>query len=125
MNKKIIFNIAKYLLALIFLVFGSNKLIGFLEMPPLENPDGANFLGAVFSSYLGKFLGVMEIVGAILLLVPKTSFLGLLVLAPILFNIAFFHFAHDFPGNPAWILTFVLGVIVAFSHQDRIKGLVE
>ena len=125
MNKNIIFTIAKYLLALIFIVFGSNKLIGFLEMPPPDNPDAANFLGAVFTSYLGKFLGVMEIIGGVLLVIPKSSFLGLIILAPILANIAMFHFAHDFPGNPAWILTFVLGIIVAIGHKDKLKGLIE
>lgn len=125
MNKRVIFTIAKYLLALIFVVFGSNKLIGFLEFPPLENIIASNFLEVLSESYLGKLVGIMEIVGGILLVIPKTSFLGFLILAPIIINIALFHFCHDFPGNPAWSLTFILGIIAAVSHKDRIKALVE
>ena len=125
MKKGLLFTIAKYLLALIFIVFGANKLIGFMEMPPPDDPTAGVFLGAVFSSYLGKFLGIMEIIGGVLLVIPKTSFLGLLVLVPILANIVFFHIFHDFPGNPFWILTLILGIIAAIAHKDRLKSLVE
>ena len=125
MKNNLLYTIAKYLLALIFVVFGANKLIGFMEMPPLADPTAQNFLEAVFTSYLGKLIGIVEIVGGILLVIPKTSFLGLVILAPVVFNIMFFHVFHDFPGNPAWILTFILALITAFSHKDRIQQLIE
>lgn len=91
----------------------------------MAEPTAQNFLEAIFSSYIGKQIGIVEIVGGILLVIPKTSFFGPVILAPVVFNIMFFHVFHDFPGNPAWILTFVLALIAAFSHKDRIQQLIE
>ncbi|MEM7575631.1 MAG: hypothetical protein AAF433_22195 [Bacteroidota bacterium] len=125
MSKELIFKIARYLLAVIMIVFGANKLFGFMEMPPPTDATAGMFLGAVFGSYLGKFIAFTEIIGGALLLAPKTAFLGLLVLAPVVVNIAGFHFAHDFPGNPAWMLTVALWIVAAIGFEGRFKNLVQ
>ena len=119
MSKALLFRIARYLLAVIMLVFGANKLFGFMEMPPPSDATAGMFLGAVFTSYLGKFLAFTEIIGGALLLGPKTAFLGVLVLAPVVSNIVGFHLFHDFPGNPAWMAVAALWLVSAFDHQGR------
>lgn len=91
--------ILKGLVAILMIVFGLNKLLGFLETPPPEGLEAQVFLGAMFTSYLGKLVAVFEVAGGILLLIPRTSFIALLILAPVVLNIAVFHFAHDFVGK--------------------------
>jgi len=123
MNKGIVFLVAKYLLALIFIVFGANKLFGFLEMPPPPNELAGQFMQVMFASYLGKLVALTEIVGGILLLIPKTTFIGLLVLAAVIINIIGFHLAHDFPGNPVWIIAIILFVLACIPFREKFNEL--
>ncbi len=82
-------NIAAGLLGLAFLTFGLNFFFNFL--PPLpKSPEGspmALFGGAIYITGFLKFVKIIEIVGAILVLIPKTRNFGLLALGPIVVGI--------------------------------------
>jgi uncharacterized membrane protein YphA (DoxX/SURF4 family) len=73
---KYLFNIATWLFSLHFIVFGANKFLGFVNPPPPTDPVAGQFLGAMFTSYLAPVVGIVEIVGAGLLLIPRTRFAG-------------------------------------------------
>ncbi len=125
MKGKIVFQITKYLVAAAFIIFGANKLIGFIEMPLPPGETAQNFFGTMFASYLGKLVGITEVLGGILLLIPKTRFLGLLVLAPIVLNITAFHIAHDFPGNPMWMVIVIFYFITCYGDKDRFDSIMK
>jgi putative oxidoreductase len=116
--------IANVLLALPLIVFGLNKFIGFAQMPPPAGAEAQTFLGAMFSTYLAPLVGFAEIVGGVLLLINRTSFVGWLLLTPVVVNIAAFHIAHDMPGNGIWLVTTALYAYVTYLKRDRIAGLV-
>lgn len=112
-------------LALPMLVFGLNKLLSFASMPPPEGEEARVFLTAMFTTYLVKVVAWTEIIGGALLLYRRTSFLGVLLLLPVVFNIAAFHIAHDMPGNGIWIVTTALYAVVAYIHKNQFKTLAE
>lgn len=117
--------ITKVMLAFLLTVFGLNKFLGFIQVLPPPDPIAQTFLGAMFGSYLGKTVGAFEIVGGLLLLLPAMSFVGVLVLAPIVFNIVAFHVAHDFIGNGIWLVPTALYILVAFLHLKDFQNLVK
>lgn len=121
-NKKIQF-VAKLLLALPMIIFGANKFMGFIDVPPPDGETAMLFLGAMFSSYLVKLVGLIDIVGGVLLLIPRTAFVGYLCLLPIVINIVVFHFAHDLPGNGIWIPIALLTVVVGSGFRDKLGQL--
>ena len=86
---KIATNIAAGLLGLLFLAGGLTYFLGM--MPPMPAfPAGsypALFMGALGpSGYMG-FVKAMELLGGVLVAIPRTRNLGLLVLGPIIINI--------------------------------------
>ena len=83
---KFIKNIPVYLLALIYLVFGSNHFLHFIPMPPMAG-DAGNFVGLLFTSGYLLVVKILEVTLAVLLLVPKTRAVALLLIAPISINI--------------------------------------
>lgn len=90
---KIAANVAGALLGLLFVVFGSNFFLNFIPMPP-PPPEGtpvALFFGAFFATGYLAFVKVLEILGGLLVALPRTRPLGLLVLVPIIVNILAFH----------------------------------
>jgi len=125
MSKSILFQVAKWLFGLHFIVFGLNKFLGFADVPPPEGEQAIAFLTAMFTTYLFKLVATTQIIGGILLLIPRTSFLGYLMLLPVVANIVAFHFAHAMPGNGLWIITLVLTFLVGYSFRAQLFGLVD
>jgi len=122
MNNKVAF-IAKILLGVPLIIFGFNKFFLFANVAPPEGEIAQQFLGTMFGTYLAKFVGFIEIVGGVLLLIPKTSFVGMLLLLPVVANISVFHFAHDLPGNGIWLFTLATQIAVVYVFKDRFKTL--
>ena len=82
--------ISRFLLGLIFLVFGLNGFLNFIPMPPPSGEAG-QFFGAMFVSHYIFAIFVLEIIAGVLLLVNRFAPLALAILAPILVNIVLFH----------------------------------
>lgn len=109
------------LLGLVFVVFGSNFFLKFIPIPqPPEGSPAAMFLGGLFVSGMLAFVKVLEILGGILVAIPKTRNLGLLVLGPIIVNIFAF---HAFFFGPASLLDpMMIGIAVLSAWQVLAAG---
>ena len=122
-TQKILFLGAKVLLGTLMLIFGLNKFLGFIPVEPPAGATAQTFLGTMFSSYLYQVVALAEIIGGLLLFIPRFSFIGVLFLLPVMFNIIAFHLAHDMPGNGIWLAPTFLYFIILFSFKDRLKTL--
>ena len=90
---KHIYNFTAGLLGFVFIVFGVNFFLKFIAIPqPPEGSPAAMFLGGMLLGGLLAFVKVLEILGGILVAIPRTRNLGLLILGPIIVNIAAFNF---------------------------------
>ncbi|MGB7024949.1 MAG: hypothetical protein WBD73_14215 [Candidatus Acidiferrales bacterium] len=121
---KISSQIARYLLGLIFLVFGLNGFFNFLHMP---GPTGvaAQFFGAIFASHFYVVLFVLQIVPALLLLANRYVPLALTILGPIIFTIVCFHALMAPAGLPLAILVTALWLLVAYSVRSVFAGIFQ
>jgi uncharacterized membrane protein YphA (DoxX/SURF4 family) len=88
-------------LAVSFIPTGIVKIMGqrFAEGLPSNNPLGHYFDALHLTGYYYTFLGVTQIVTAILLLIPRTSLLGALMYFPIITNICVLTYATRFDGT--------------------------
>lgn len=83
---------AGIVLGLLFIMSGVMVLFKLAPVPEL--PEGtplAHFMAAFGPTGYMTFIKVLEVLGGILVAVPKTRNLGLLVLGPIIVNILAFH----------------------------------
>jgi putative oxidoreductase len=89
---KTISNIAGVFLGLVFNLIALNFFFHFFEMPtPPAGSPPALFLGAMIPTGYFAFVKVLEILGGVLVAIPRTRAMGLLVLGPIIVNILCFH----------------------------------
>jgi uncharacterized membrane protein YphA (DoxX/SURF4 family) len=83
--------VVRTLLGLAFVVFGLNFFFQFMPMPPMSGPP-ANFMGALFATgYMFPLIKGVEVLAGLMLLTGRFVPLGLLLLSPIVVNIAAFH----------------------------------
>src|ERR1041385_1331840 len=82
--------IARVLLGLIFVVFGSNIFLHFLSMPPLPATLAGDFSKALMQSHYMYVVGLLQVIGGLLLLIGRYVPLGLTLLGPVIANILLF-----------------------------------
>ena len=111
---KIVSTIARYLLGLIFLVFGLNLLFHFLPMGPMPTGPAGQFFGALFVTHYIYFVAAFQVVAAILLLINCFVPLGLVLLAPVIVNIDLTHILMAPSGLPTAALVTILWFLAAW-----------
>ncbi len=121
---KIAATISRFLLGLIFLVFGLNVYLRFIQMPP-PTGEAAAFTRALFNSGYLHVVADFEIVGGILLLIRRFVPLGLTLVGPVIVNIMLFHIFMAPSGLPLAILVSILALIVLVYHRQNFAGLVK
>jgi hypothetical protein len=114
---KIVTMIARYLLGLMFLVFGSNSFLHFIPMGPLPAGLAGQFLTVLFATHYVYVVGAIMVVSAILFLVNRFVGLGLTLLAPVLFNILTFHLLMNPGGIGLGAFATLLWLLVAWEHR--------
>lgn len=122
MNSKLIM-VLRILLALILLVFGSNKFFHFMPMPPMEGPP-AEFMGALGKAgYMFPLIALTEIVAGALLLINKWTGLALILVSIISVNIILFHIALAPEGIALAAVVALLNIVLIFANWKKFKTL--
>ena len=119
---KIISIIARYVLGLMFVVFGLNGFLNFIHQPPPANPLAIQFLVAVSTSHFAAFFFAVQILGGLLLLSGFFVPLALTLLAAELYNILAFHLTLS-PGIAPALVACVLWVLVFLQYRESFTGI--
>jgi hypothetical protein len=114
---KIVATIARYLLGLMFLVFGSNMFLKFIPMGPLPAGLAGQFTAALFAAHYFTVVGAVMVVSGLLLLVNRYVGLGLTLLGPVLFNILTYHMLLNPSGLGMGAFATLLWLLVAWEHR--------
>jgi putative oxidoreductase len=118
---KIVSVIARYLLGLMFTIFGLNGFLNFIHQPPPANPLAIQFFVAISSSHFASFFFAMQLIGGLLLLSGFFVPLALTVLAAELYNILAFHLTLS-PGIAPALVACVLWVLVFLQYRNSFNG---
>lgn len=121
--------IAGIVLGLLFIMASVTVLFDLAPTP--EIPEGtplAMFMGAVAPTGYLTFIKVFELLGGILVAIPRTRNFGLLVLGPIIVNILAFHaFITKGEGllNPMVIVIVALALYLLWVGRKAFAGLMN
>jgi putative oxidoreductase len=116
--------IARYLLGLIFVMFGANGFLHFIPMPPPPGVAG-QFMGALFVSHVLVVIFLVQLIGGILLLVGRYVPLALVLLGPVIVNIVLFHAFMAPSGLPLATLVVILWLLTAWTVRSAFEGIFQ
>ncbi len=114
--------VVRYLLGLIFVVFGLNGFLNFIPMGEMSPGAMAMMGGLAGSGYFFPMLKSLEIISGILLLTGMYVPLAIAILGPITLNIFLFHAALEPAGMPVAIVVFGGNILLAVAHKENFKG---
>ncbi|WP_433901333.1 MauE/DoxX family redox-associated membrane protein [Sphingobacterium puteale] len=121
---KILKNIVCVLFGLLFMNAGLDKILHYMPIPPMDMDMQKVFEAFGTIKWLLPLVGVIEIVGGLSFLFPKTRTVGALVILPILIGI----FTHNMvfysqQGLIIWAVLFVIWLWVVFENWGKYKKL--
>lgn len=114
---------ARYLLGLMFTVFGLNGFLNFIHQPPPTNPLAIQFFIAVASSHFAAFFFAVQVIAGLLLLSGYFVPLALTLLAGELYNILAFHITLAPAGIPPALIASLLWVLVFLQYRGSFKDI--
>ncbi|MBU2650876.1 MAG: DoxX protein [Bacteroidetes bacterium] len=107
---KTLSNVLRFLLAIILLVFGLNKVFHFLPMEMGSGP-GADFFGALIAAgYMIPVIVAVELIAAFSLMLNRFVSFTMVLLAPISLNILLYGIFLDSMSLPIGGFTFLLNL---------------
>jgi putative oxidoreductase len=125
-NKSKAINIAatvvRYLMGLIFLVFGLNGFLNFISTPPMEGPMLTYMTGMMASVYFIPMLKSFEILAGVLLLSGFYVPLAIAILGPITLNIFLVHASISPEGLPMGTFVLAGNLFLAWYYKENFKG---
>jgi hypothetical protein len=124
-SMKIAATIARFLMGLMFLVFGTNLMFHFLPTPPMPPGPMADFTLAMAKSHYNVAVGFFQAVPAILLLINRYVPLALTVLAAEIVNILIFHATMQPAGLPMALVAAILWLLVFLRVKGAFAGIFE
>jgi putative oxidoreductase len=119
---KIVSVIARYLLGLMFTVFGLNGFLHFIPQPPVTDPLAVQFFTAISVSHFAAFFFAVQLLGGLLLISGFFVPLALTLLAAELYNILAFHLTL-LPGIGPALVACVLWVLVFLQYRESFAGI--
>ncbi|HXD29910.1 MAG TPA: DoxX family membrane protein [Pyrinomonadaceae bacterium] len=117
----------RIILALAFLPSGVTKLLGNrFTMLGLDNPVGFFFEALYRTGFYWRFLGICQLLAALLLVIPRTATIGALVYFPLILNIFVITVSMHFQGTPIITgLMLLADLYLLCWDYDKLKHLMK
>ena len=115
--------VARYLLGIIFTVFGLNGFLNFIHQPPPPNPLALQFFIAISASRFSAFFFAVQLVAGLLLLSGYFVPLALVLLAAEIYNLLAFHLTMAPATIGPGLLAAVLWVLVFLQYRRSFDGI--
>ena len=116
--------IARFVLGLVFVVFGLNGFLNFMPMGPVPALAG-QFAGALIQSHYMAVVLTLEIVSGVLLLTNSYALLASTFIAPVIVNILLFHILMAPAGLPIAAIVAALWVVSAYPYRALLSPLIQ
>ncbi|WP_346238173.1 DoxX family membrane protein [Niabella insulamsoli] len=122
---KVVKFILSLLFGLMFINSGLNKHFNYMPAPEMTEEQMKIFGAFMQITWLMPLVAVVEIVGGLLFIFPKTRALGAIVILPVMVGIVLHHAVMD-PGTLAIpLVLFAINLWMIFDNWKKYQALVS
>lgn len=121
---KILF-VAAILFGLMFINAGLNKFLNYMPMPEKLPEKMLKAMGAFMEiGWLLPLVGLAEIVGGLLIIIPKTRALGALIIFPVMVGITLTNIFQDSSGLPIVLILWAILIWIMVENRKKYLPLI-
>lgn len=122
--KNKILTVLSLLFGLMMVHSGLNKLFHYMPMPEM-NEEMMHIMGGVMAiGWILPLVAIVEIIGGVLMAIPKTRALGALVILPVMVGIVVHHLVHDVATIGISLVLFAINIWAIVANWDRYAPIV-
>jgi putative oxidoreductase len=119
---KIASTISRYLMGLVFIVFGLNAFVHFIPNMPMP-PLAGQFVGVLVASHYVVPVFILQLTCGILFLINRYVPLALTLIGPVIVNILLFHLLMNPIGIVPGLIVTVCWFVVFYSVRTAFAGI--
>lgn len=125
MKKKILF-VLSLLLGLVLMNSGLSKFFNYMPMPE-DLPENVmkDNEALMEISWLLPLIGVAELLGGILIIIPKTRALGVLIIFPVMVGVLLTHIFVAPEGLPIALVIWAILIWIIIDNKDRYLPIIK
>ena len=125
MKNKVLF-VLSLLFGLMFINAGLNKFFNYMPMPKDLPANMLKVMSAFMQiGWLMPLAGVAEVIGGILIIIPKTRALGALIIFPVMVGIFLTNTVTDRTGLPLTLILSAILLWIIFDNKDKYLPLIK
>jgi len=122
---KIAATISRYLLGLVFLIFGLNGFLHFIPQPPMPDGLASQYMNVMVASQYFVLVFLIQVVCAALFLSNQFIPLALTLIAPVIVNILLFHGLILPSGLPIAFIVTALWFVLFYWNRAVFAGILQ
>ena len=123
--KRIVLFIACLLFGLLFISAGFDKFFHFFPMPDDISDEMKNAYKAFMTiGWLMPLVGVVEVIGGLLFIIPRTRALGAIIVFPVMVGIFLTNSITDTTGLPMAVVLIFINLWVIFEEREKYMDLI-
>ncbi len=115
--------ICRYLLGVMFTVFGLNGFLHFIPMAAPASPLAQQFMTVSSQSHFFVLIFFFQLAAGLLLLSGRFVPLALVILAGVLINVLNYHLTMDPAGIGIGLLATIFWFVTAFKYRANFRGI--
>ncbi len=125
MKRKILFVVC-LLFGLMFINAGLNKFLNYMPAPK-DMPESMMKLMTAFKqiSWLMPLVGIIEIIGGILFIIPKYRALGAIIILPVMIGILLTNIFNAPSGLPIALVLLAINLWVIFENRKKYAPMIN
>ena len=125
MKNKILF-VASLLFGLMFINSGLNKFFNYIPVPK-DLPEGLTKLMGAFMEirWLLPLIAVAEIIGGILVIIPKYRALGAIIILPVMIGVLLTHMIVAPSGLILAVILFAVNLWIIIENREKYMPMIK
>ena len=125
MKNKILF-VLGLLFGLMFINSGLNKFLNYMPMPKDMPENMLKVMNAFMEiGWLMPLVAIAEIVGGILIIIPKYRALGAIIIFPVMIGIILTHIVNAPSGLPIAVVLLVINLWVIIENRQKYLPMIK
>src|SRR5258706_11796333 len=114
--------IARYLIALVFIVFGLNGFLHFIPQSPPQSEMVKQYVTVMLAFHYLTFVFALQLIAGVLFLFQRTVPLALIIAGPLIVNILLFHGLMDPGGIVPGLVVTILWLVIYWQFRAAFYG---